>query len=170
MLEWIALACLIGAIILLIALAVIDLKTRLLPNEMVAGFATLGLVFHLTTMAAIVPVQEIFIGGITGFGTMYIIRAIANRYYGQDALGLGDVKLIGAGGIWLGPASIMLAMSLGATASLFHGFGYAFLKKKKTGTMPDISQLKIPAGPGFAVGIIVVGIINFWGFYHMLGL
>ena len=51
MLNWFALACLAGAIALLYALSVCDLKTRLLPDEMVLGFATLGFVFHLTTLA-----------------------------------------------------------------------------------------------------------------------
>jgi leader peptidase (prepilin peptidase) / N-methyltransferase len=164
MLSWIALACLIGAILLLIALSVIDIKTRLLPNEMVAGFATLGFVFHLTTLAAFSTVPEIFLGGFIGFAAMYLIRYIANRFYEQDALGLGDVKLIGAGGIWLGPDSIMLAMALGAVAAMIHGFIYGLWDAKKNNTKLDLARLQIPAGPGFAVGIILVALLEFQGF------
>ena len=164
MLSWIALGCLVGAIILLGMLSIVDIKKRLLPNEMVTGFATLGMVFHLTTMAGFVSVTDIALGGIGGFAIMYIIRAIANRIYGQDALGLGDVKLIGAGGVWLGPDAIMLAIATGALVALIHGVFYAFLEARKTKRKPDFVNLKIPAGPGFAIGLILCGILEFWNF------
>ena len=168
MLSWIALSCLVGAVILLGMLSAIDIKTRLLPNEMVAGFATLGAVFHLTTLAQFVPIQDILLGGAIGFLALYLIRVAANRVYGQDALGLGDVKLIGAGGFWLGPDAIMLAMAAGAMAALLHGVGYALKEAKKTKKRPDFVNLKIPAGPGFAVGLIIGGIVKFWSFrVHM---
>ncbi len=164
MLEWIALACLCGAVTLLIALSVVDLKTRLLPNEMVLGFATLGFVFHLTTLTSFVSVQNIFLGGFIGFASLYIVRAIANHIYKTDTLGLGDVKLIGAGGLWLGPDTIMLAMSAGAFAGLIHGVYEAFKIAKKTKTKPDFSRLQIPAGPGFAIGLVLAGTYKFWNF------
>lgn len=164
MLEWIALACLIGAVVLLVSLAIIDLKTRLLPNEMVLGFATLAIIFHLTTLADFVAPLEVVLGGLIGFGTLYIIRAAANYIYKADALGLGDVKLIGAGGLWLGPDAILLAMSAGALAGLAHGIIHALRLAARTGTKPDFSRLQIPAGPGFALGLVAAGIYKFWNF------
>lgn len=167
-LDWIALACLCGAVVLLIALSVVDLKTRLLPNEMVLGFATLGIVFHLTRLDASISVEtvflDLFLGGFIGFATMYLVRFFANRIYQTDALGLGDVKLIGAGGLWLGADAIMLAMSAGAMAGLIHGLFIALKIAKDTNTKPDFSRLQIPAGPGFATGLVLVGIYKFWGF------
>lgn len=164
MLDWIAFACLIGALILLIALSIIDLKTRLLPNEMVLGFATLGFIFHLTTLAAYVSPLQIALGGIVGFGSMYLIRAAANYIYKEDALGLGDVKLIGAGGLWVGPDTIMIAMSAGATVSLLHGLLYALWQAHKTKTKLNLAYLQIPAGPGFAAGIVIAAIMKFHNF------
>lgn len=167
MLDWIAFVCLLGAFALLIALAIVDLKTRLLPNEMVAGFATLGLVFHLTTLAAFVPVREMLIGAFAGFAALYIIRYFGNKFYGMDALGLGDCKLMGAAGLWVGDA-VMLAMAAGAGAALIHGMGDAARQSKKTGQKTDLSQLQVPAGPGFVVGIIIAAIYKFWTFNPLL--
>lgn len=164
MLSWIALGCLIGAVALLALLSVVDLRRRILPNEMVVGFGTLGIVFHLTTLAQFLTVEEVFLGGIIGFLALYLIRYIANRTYGQDALGLGDVKLMGAGGVWLGPDTVMFAMAAGAMAALLHGLFFAVLQARRTGNSPDFLNLQIPAGPGFAVGIIIGGIIQFWSF------
>lgn len=164
MLSWIALGCLTGAVALLAMLSLIDVRHRILPNEMVAGFATLGMVFHLTTLAEFVSVEEMALGGAIGFLALYLIRYAANKAYGQDALGLGDVKLIGAGGIWLGPDTIMLALAAGALAALLHGVGYAVWQGCRNGARPDLLNLQIPAGPGFAAGIIIGGIVRFWSF------
>ena len=164
MLSWIALFCLTGAATLLFVLAVIDLKTRLLPNELVLGFATLGFIFHLTTLAQFISIQNIFLGSVTGFAALYLVRAVANKVYNEDALGLGDVKLIGAAGVWVGPDNVMLAMAVGAMAALVHGFFYAMYVSIKTKQKPDFARLQIPAGPGFAIGIIVAGLIAFKDF------
>ncbi len=164
MLDWIAFLCLCGAVAMLFTLSVTDLRTRLLPNEMVLGFATLGCIFHVTTVWRFVPLPLVLLGFVAGFGMLYIVRIIANRIYKTDALGLGDVKLMGAGGLWLGPDGIMLALTLGATAGLVHGLFQAFREAKATGAKPDLKRLQLPAGPGFAVGLILAGIHKFWTF------
>lgn len=156
MLEIIALICLLSGLSLLILLSIIDLRTYLLPNIYVAPFAFLGLVFHLTTEFYYLELTQILIGGAVGFGTLYLIRAGGNKYYGQDSLGLGDVKLLGAAGLWLGYEGVLFAMTLGALAGLIHGLAYALITKIKTKQPFNITRLTIPAGPGFAVGIICV--------------
>ena len=161
MLTIIAILSLLGGLTMLIALSIVDLRTRLLPNEMVLGFATLGFIFHLTTLSAYVSPTNIALGGAIGFLSLYLIRAAANRIYGEDALGLGDVKLMGAGGVWLGPDMIMIAMSVGAALSLIHGFFVAMRDAQKNKTKPDFANLKIPAGPGFAAGITIAGAMAF---------
>jgi leader peptidase (prepilin peptidase) / N-methyltransferase len=164
MLNWFALACLAGAVALLYALSVRDLKTRLLPDEMVLGFATLGFVFHLTTLAQFVSIPNIALGGIAGFSILYVMRFAANRFFGEYTLGLGDVKLMGAAGIWLGPDALMLAMAAGASIALLHGIVYGVWSARRTGARVDFSNFKVPAGPGFAAGIIIAGILQFWHF------
>ena len=163
-LNWFAFICLCGGLALLIMLSVVDMKTRLLPNEMVASFAVLGAIFHITTMASFVSIENIFLGAFIGFSTLFLLRAIANHLYKTDTLGLGDVKLIAAGGLWLGTDGILLAMSAGAFAGLLHGIFEAFRISKLTKTPPNFSKLQIPAGPGFSVGLIIVAIYVFWGF------
>jgi Flp pilus assembly protein protease CpaA len=72
------------------------------------------------------------------------------------------VKLMAAAGIWLGPYYILLALTAGGIAGLVHGVGGAFAQKIKTGTMPSLNKLSLPAGPGFAVGIVIAGIMQFY--------
>lgn len=169
MLHLLALLCLICALGLLILLSAIDLKTRLLPNKFVVPFALLGIAFHaLTGFHWLSPLAMIG-GGALCYGVLYGVRAMANHIYQRDTLGLGDVKLMGAAGLWLGPETVMLALSAGAAAGVIHGVVYAFWLAIKTKTSPQFKALQIPAGPGLAVGIVIGGLLLFHEFRPFAG-
>ncbi len=152
------LSLIIIAIVLLAVLAVIDLKHYLLPNIYVAPLAISGALFHITNDFEVLSLNTIIFGALVGFLSLYLIRAVANYYYKQDSLGLGDVKLMGAAGIWLGLDSTLLALTIGAFAGLLHGLCYGFYQKNKHKKKIDFNTLSIPAGPGFIVGILFVAI------------
>lgn len=163
MLEIITIVCLLGAATLLIILSLIDLREGLLPNELVMGFAALGFVFHLSTVFHFLILNDMLLGCFIGGAFLYLIRGIANFYYGEDSLGLGDVKLLSAAGIWLGPAYVLIAMTLGALIGIFHGLYVIAYSRFKADIKMNISQLSLPAGPGFAAGIAIASIIKFQG-------
>ncbi len=165
--HFIAIFCLICAAGLLIRLSIIDLRVRLLPNVLVLPFALLALLFHAVAPGATLSPMEIAIGSALGFGILYGIRLIANHLYQQDTLGLGDVKLMGAGGLWLGPDSILMALSLGALFGMLHGLGVAFYQARRNGTKINLNTLEVPAGPGFALGIVALALYQY---RHLLGL
>lgn len=156
MLAILSLLCLFSGLSLLIILSIIDLKTFLLPNIYVAPFALLGVVFHIVTDFYYLDWQTMLIGGLTGYLLLYLIRLGGNKYYGQESLGLGDVKLLGAAGLWLGYEGVLFAVTLGAFAGLIHGLIYAVILKFKSTEPFNLRRLMIPAGPGFAVGIVLV--------------
>ncbi len=160
----IALLSLIIAIILLLILAVIDFKTFLLPNKYVFPFAILALPFHIFTDFYYLSPQAMIIGGIAGYALLWTIRFFGNKYYDQDSLGLGDVKLLGASGLWLGFDGVLFAMTLGAMVGLLHGLTYALYKKYALQEPFSLSRLVIPAGPGFIIGILTVGAWMYQGF------
>lgn len=166
--DWLALFCLFSAIILLIALAVIDLRVRLLPNVLVLPFAMLALAFHALTMGQYRTPVQMIMGAALGFGILYGIRFIANKLYQQDTLGLGDVKLLGAAGLWLGPDGVLAAMTLGALAGMLHGLIVGIYTALHHKQRINFSRLEVPAGPGFAIGIIAVGLYQF-GYLEDLG-
>jgi len=170
MLEVITIISVLGAIILLILLSYIDIKTYLLPNELVAGFATCGFIFHLSTLFSYLPLQDMALGAFIGGGTLYLVRGLAGYFYGEDALGLGDVKLLAAGGLWLGSQYILIAMTIGAIAGLLHGIYVAVQIKNRSKVKVDLHRLCIPAGPGFAVGLFVTGLVKFVSITALLSL
>lgn len=161
MLEIIALLCLAAAVILLIILSVIDLKILILPDELNLALGLTGLAFHFATYNEFANYTDLFIGAGVGAGLLYTIRFFANRYYGRDTLGLGDVKLLGAAGLWLGVEGVLSAVTIGAFAGLLHGIGYAGWLAWRRQQKFSIHQLSIPAGPGFAIGITLAGALSF---------
>lgn len=148
-------AILFSALILLLILSIIDLRTRLLPNIYVFPFGVLGVIFNLIAPWATTSVTGMGIGFLIGAGLLMLIRCLANAYYKMDTLGLGDVKLMGAAGLWLGPEHICLALSIGAGLGVMHGLVYAAIKRQG-----NLMQLSIPAGPGFIGGIILTFILK----------
>jgi prepilin signal peptidase PulO-like enzyme (type II secretory pathway) len=48
----------------------------------------------------------------TGGGILLIVGWVGSRLYGRDAMGLGDVKLLTAGGGFLGPGGVLWAMMI----------------------------------------------------------
>lgn len=150
-----ALLSFVSALFLLGMLAIIDFKTMLLPNKYVFPFAILGVLFHLSMQFSVYEPLSVLLGGVLGYGILWLIRFGGNMYYKTDSLGLGDVKLLGAAGLWLGLSGVTFAMTLGAMAGLIHGLIVAYVRSRKTGVF-DIHRLKIPAGPGFIAGILIV--------------
>lgn len=157
MFEIIPLLCILIAIALLIVLSIIDLKILILPDELNLALGIAGLAFHLCSGWLFFGWQGMLLGALLGGGMLYVIRFFANRAYGRDTLGLGDVKLMAAAGIWLGPEMILIAITLGALAGLVHGLIYAAWHAAKTKTKFTIHELSIPAGPGFAIGSVIAG-------------
>jgi len=160
-LDILAVLSLIGAGSLLATLSWIDLKEGILPNELVLGFLSLGVVFHTTTIFHYISMTEMALGGAIGYGLFFTIYWLASRFYHEDALGLGDVKLIGAAGIWLGPYFILPALTIGALAGILHGLIVVLRTRLISKVNINLNQLSLPAGPGFAIGIIATAVYMF---------
>ncbi len=166
--EWMPLLPALLGLVVLIILSVIDLRTWLLPNKFVATFALLGVAFHALLQFELMPVHQMIFGALVGGGILYVIRMGGNAYYKQDTLGLGDVKLLAAAGIWLGVEGVVIALTAGAFAGLLHGIGVALVQAAREKRKVSLSRLMIPAGPGFCVGIIATWLWMFYGYFRDL--
>jgi len=101
------LACLLGWTLL--ALAVIDMRTMLLPDLLTVSVLLLGLA--VATMDG--RLGEALVGAAVGFAVFALIAVVYRRWRGQDGLGLGDAKFLGAAGAWVGwiglPSIVLIA-------------------------------------------------------------
>lgn len=105
------LALSLALIAVLIALAVTDLEHRLLPNAIVGPASLVGLVLSLWGGSAAWWTYPLAALAVAGF-----LFALATVYPG--GMGMGDVKMGGMLGLFLGPYAAM-AVFLGAFSGIF---------------------------------------------------
>jgi|RhiMetdeSRZDD1v2_1073273.scaffolds.fasta_scaffold08425_2 leader peptidase (prepilin peptidase) / N-methyltransferase len=113
---------LLGAVLalLMLAIAVVDARRLIIPNQLTA--ATLALAF---VHAAIQEPREI-VAAVSGamlrgavLALLFLaLREVYLRLRGREGLGLGDVKLAGAGGAWLGWSMMPIAIEMAALGAL----------------------------------------------------
>jgi len=151
----------------LLVLSMIDIDHMRLPNALVGALALVGLVgallAQLLTWDA-VPLVGIGARGLTaqplvaaGIGVLLgagLPAAIALAYRalrGTSGFGMGDIKLLGALGIFLGPyvlLNVFLSSLLGAV--------WGIVSRGSEG----LAQRRIPFGPWLAVGAVVTAVVG----------
>jgi leader peptidase (prepilin peptidase) / N-methyltransferase len=84
----------------LLTLAIVDVRSMRLPNVLTLPLIGLGLAASLTLPDA--PFLDHLMGAAAGYGVLAAIGWVYWRLRGREGLGLGDAKLLAAGGAWLG--------------------------------------------------------------------
>lgn len=116
---------------ILIAVFFIDIKHRIIPNGLVAAGLAGGAVFF--AINCIRPFEEIFgddkwwtpLAGLFPGSVFLLLVAVLGSfiYKTDDAMGMGDVKLMAAAGIFLGwrlcLAALFISVILGGLVSVF---------------------------------------------------
>ena len=99
----------------LIALAVIDGREKILPDQITLPLLWLGLILNLNGFY--VGIEEAVIGAILGYMPLWLLFWIFKWLTGKEGMGYGDFKLSAAIGAWLGwkmvPVVILIASVLG---------------------------------------------------------
>lgn len=144
------------ALLILAALAWRDVQEYILPNYLNAALALTFSAFHISINWQLISPVDALLGAFFGGGMLLFIRFLANRFYREDSLGLGDVKLMAAAGVGLGFPNIFLALSAGAFAGLLHGAIMALVYERQTGKKAQLDEINVPAGLGLCVGIAIV--------------
>ncbi|MCH2106687.1 MAG: prepilin peptidase [Planctomycetes bacterium] len=62
-------------------------------------------------------------GMLVGGGVLLLVGRLGARAYGRDAMGLGDVKLLAAGGGFVGPGGVLVALLLASLTASAMGVG-----------------------------------------------
>jgi leader peptidase (prepilin peptidase)/N-methyltransferase len=101
----------------LVALAVIDIDTQLLPDSMTLPLLWLGLLLPLLlpTDGGRLPVdlRTAVIGAVAGYLSLWAVYHLFKLLTGKEGMGYGDFKLLAALGAWLG-WRMLLPLIIGA--------------------------------------------------------
>lgn len=105
---------------LLLALALVDWDTTLLPDRLTLPLLWLGLLSSEMGWIG-QSLSQAFWGCAAGYGSFWLVATVFERLTGQEGLGAGDVKLLAALGAWLGPLLLIPLVLLAALAGLVAG-------------------------------------------------
>ena len=125
----------------LIALAVIDLDTQLLPDSITLPVLWLGLVLSL--FGLFTDSQTAVIGAVAGYLSLWIVFQLFRLATGKDGMGYGDFKLLALLGAWLGWPALPQIILLSALVGALVGIGLILSGRHESGK-------PLPFGPYLA--------------------
>jgi prepilin signal peptidase PulO-like enzyme (type II secretory pathway) len=145
-----------SAVLLLAAL--IDLRSRLLPDRMTLTLTLLGL--GLAIQGQFVGLEQAIIGGLLGYAIPWATnrwatrsgRAHRSEASDSPAIGRGDMALLGGIGVWLGPSGVIWVL-LASSVLLLLGLGVwrLFLIGRAPKTRSGLPGSQgLPMGPAIA--------------------
>lgn len=92
---------------MLISAFFVDLKHRIIPNRLTLTIFEAGLIImFIYGLNNINVFKNMLLGMFTGAGIFILITVLGGILSGKEAMGLGDVKYMGAVGLFFGPTSI----------------------------------------------------------------
>jgi len=109
-----------GLAILMLAIAVIDARRFIIPNELTAAALALGFLNAAMQDPGLVldAVGAAALRGAVMAIAFLSLRILYRRIRGHDGIGLGDVKLAGVAGVWLDWWVLPIAIEIAALAAI----------------------------------------------------
>lgn len=131
---------------LLIIITFIDIEFKLILNKVTIPGLVLGALFSWLSIP-LAPL-EIGLGSAVGIGLLAGVAVLGKALFGKESMGMGDVKMAGMIGVFLGVKGIAIALFLGFIIAGIFGFVGMAVKKLERGSY-------MPFGPFIAAGTFV---------------
>ncbi len=156
-------------IALMIAGSFIDFDHQLLPDFTTVGGMVLGVAESLVSTCfnfvygdgvqasmwlKLTPLFWSLAGLVFGFGLLWLVRWVGSKAFKREAMGMGDVFLMGAVGALFGPIAVLVTLILSSVFGSVVGIALILLSKTKLGGFTPI-----PYGPYICMGCLA------WMFY-----
>ncbi len=138
----------------LIAIAIIDTRRMIIPDRLTLVVA-IAAALQLINSDVVLLAEHVF-GAVFAFVLFEGTRQFMTHLLQREAMGFGDVKLISAGGLWIGVLILPYAI-------LFACFGavIAILLRVLIGGR-DYWRETLPFGPFIVCGLIAGRILSYW--------
>jgi len=147
-------------IALMIVGTFIDFDHQLLPDFVTVGGMVLGVCYGALkcwfaysacgwSPSVLSPLVFSLLGLALGFGLLWTIRFLGSKAFGREAMGMGDVFLMGAVGALFGPVSVLVTLILSSLFGSIVGVALILLSKTKIGRFTAI-----PYGPYICMGCL----------------
>ncbi len=132
----------------------VDLEHMIIPDRVSLGGIVLGITFS-TLVPALHREPDgyggfltAFLGAAVGVGILWLIAVLGKLIFRKDAMGMGDVKLMGAIGAFFGWQAVLFTLMI--SSFLGGGVGIALVSSGK-----KEMQSRIPYGPYIALAALI---------------
>ena len=151
----------------LLVLAVTDIRERILPDRVNLTGAVLGLAFSGVVSVGdgtalwvsqhwfaypppgrVLSVCDAVLGAAAGAGVLWLFAEGYFRLRGHEGMGLGDVKMMGMAGTFLGVKAVLLTIMTGAVLGSIIGLAFMLVRRKE-------SDYELPFGLFLAAGALL---------------
>lgn len=147
---------------LMIVGSFIDFDHKLLPDFTTVGGMALGVAhwalvsagtrnfaFDFSDVRMYLPLAFSVSGLVFGFGLLWLVRWLGSKAFGREAMGMGDVFLMGAVGALFGPVAVLVTLILSSVFGSIVGLSLIALSKARIGRF-----VEIPYGPYICLGCL----------------
>ncbi len=140
---------------MLLSAFVIDYRLQIIPNRLNLAMFEVGIVIaFLYGISNVAITIDLLLGMLLGAGIFLAITVIGSLIYRKETLGLGDVKLMGALGLYFGVASIGLISMMSFLIGAVIGVILIVTKIRK-------SDEYIPFGPFIVISTFISMFVPF---------
>ena len=147
---------------MLISAFIIDYKIQIIPNRLNLLIFEIGLVFLFIYGFININISlNLLLGMLAGGGIFLIITLIGGLIAGKEAMGMGDVKLMGALGLFFGLQNIVVISVLAFLIGAIISIAIMIIKRKGTDTY-------IPFGPFIVIASVITIFVPFSILFTML--
>lgn len=140
---------------MLLSAFTIDYKLQIIPNRLNLTIFETGLIIaFLYGMSNIAITIDMLFGMVVGIGIFLIITLIGGLIYGKESMGLGDIKFIGALGLYFGLTKITAISIMAFLIGAIIGVILIITKRKK-------ADEYIPFGPFIVIAAFICMLVPF---------
>lgn len=140
---------------MLLSVFVIDYKLQIIPNRLNLTIFEIGIVFaFIYGLSNVAITINMLLGMIAGGGIFLLITLLGGIFYGKEAMGFGDVKLMGALGLFFGLSNIIIITLVSFLIGAILSIVLLLTKIKK-------SSEYIPFGPFIVIATFISMYIPF---------
>jgi prepilin signal peptidase PulO-like enzyme (type II secretory pathway) len=101
------------------------------------------------SLSAFAPLWVSLAGLAFGFGLLWLVRYLGSKAFKREAMGLGDVFLMGAVGALFGPCAVLVSLILSSVFGSVAGIALMLVAKIRPGRF-----VEIPYGPYICLGCL----------------